>query len=193
MARPIQYDRKEVVEKAMMAFWEKGYHATGMAELVEVTDLRPGSIYAAFHSKEKFFLNALDHYAEQGMAQFKTILSASSSPLQGIREAVFWIAGDSADPDSKRSCFLVNTVVELARRNEEVGERSRQHFDAIESFFRKAVEAGQEKGEIAPEKDAGTLAAFIVCSIFGLRAQGGISPGRSKAMAVADQILSVLA
>ncbi|HQT25256.1 MAG TPA: TetR/AcrR family transcriptional regulator [Burkholderiales bacterium] len=193
MARPIRYNRTEVLEKAMLAFWEKGYHATSMADLVEVTDLRPGSIYAAFRCKEDFYLNTLDHYVEQGISKLESVISGASSPLEGIREALLWIAEDSADPDSKRSCFLVNTVLELARRNEEVGNRSKRHLDAIESLFKKAVEAGQAQGEIPPEKDAGNLAALIMCSMCGLRVLGGASPARSKTVAIAKQVLSALA
>ena len=38
MARPAQFKREEVVEKAMRAFWDHGYGATSLADLVEVTD-----------------------------------------------------------------------------------------------------------------------------------------------------------
>ena len=60
MARPVEYNREEVVEKAMQTFWKKGYHATSMADLVEATGLNPGSIYAAFKSKENFFITTID-------------------------------------------------------------------------------------------------------------------------------------
>ncbi len=50
MARPAQFDRGEILDKAMQTFWEHGYSATSMANLVETTELNPGSLYAAFES-----------------------------------------------------------------------------------------------------------------------------------------------
>ena len=65
MARPAQYDRDKILDKAMQTFWEHGYHATSISDLVEATRLQPGSLYAAFESKRGLFLAALDHYAGQ--------------------------------------------------------------------------------------------------------------------------------
>ena len=56
MGRPALYERDDVLEKAMHAFWDNGYNSTSMAQLVEATSLQPGSLYAAFKSKEE--LNA---------------------------------------------------------------------------------------------------------------------------------------
>ena len=59
MARPAQYDRDKILDKAMQTFWEHGYCATSMATLVQTTDLKPGSLYAAFESKQGLFLATL--------------------------------------------------------------------------------------------------------------------------------------
>ena len=42
MARPREFDRKEVLKKATFTFWDKGYEATSMEELVTVTGLNQG-------------------------------------------------------------------------------------------------------------------------------------------------------
>jgi AcrR family transcriptional regulator len=78
MPRPAQFKRDEVVEKAMRAFWDHGYGATSLADLVEVTDLNPGSLYAAFQSKEGLFLAALDHYGAQSAARLERTLTEAA-------------------------------------------------------------------------------------------------------------------
>ena len=50
----------------MKAFWEHGYAATSITQLVDATHLQPGSLYAAFDSKQGLFLAVLDHYAAGG-------------------------------------------------------------------------------------------------------------------------------
>ncbi len=192
MARPIQYDTEEVIEKAMQAFWEKGYHATSMADLVEITGLKPGSIYAAFHSKENFFIAAVDHYGKKGSEAVRRMLTEAPTHLQGIRNFIQGIAVDVADPGSKRSCFLVNTVLELASQNEVAGRRAALHLDAIENHVRSALEMSAKKGELSSEKDPVSLAAFIMCNIWGLRVLGGTKPSPERVGMVVSCLLSTL-
>ena len=63
MSKNAKFDRTEVVEKATNLYWEKGYHGTSMRDLQTTVDLRPGSIYAAFGSKDNLFKEAINHYA----------------------------------------------------------------------------------------------------------------------------------
>ena len=41
-----QFDEKAVLDKAMQAFWSRGYEATSMQNLVECTGINRGSLYA---------------------------------------------------------------------------------------------------------------------------------------------------
>jgi TetR/AcrR family transcriptional repressor of nem operon len=192
MARPAQFKREEVVEKAMRAFWDQGYGATSLADLVEVTDLNPGSLYGAFQSKEGLFLAALDHYGERSVARLERMLAETSSPRAGIRAYFRQLAEDAANPRAKRSCLLVNTVLELARHNKAVQTRVKQHLDTLETVFRRALEAGQANGELSPDKDPKALAAFLMCNIWGLRVLGGTAPTPRRAQAVVRQVLALL-
>jgi TetR/AcrR family transcriptional repressor of nem operon len=192
VARPIQYNPEEVIEKAMLAFWDKGYHATSLADLIEVTGLKPGSIYAAFESKEAFFMTALDHYGKQGAAAVQRMLIESPSHMQGVRRFVHAISEDSIDPESKRSCFLVNTVIELARQNEAARKTARCHLEAIEEHIRHALELAREEGEISSEADPETVAAFIMCSVWGMRVLGGLLPSSEKMGLVTDYLLETI-
>jgi TetR/AcrR family transcriptional repressor of nem operon len=193
MARPAQFEREEVLEKAMQAFWNHGYCATSMADLVEVTDLKPGSLYAAFQSKEDLFLAALDYYGQQSAARVGQVLAEADSPLEGIRRYFRQLAKEAADPKARRSCFLVNTVLELARRNKAVQKRVNRHLDAIETLFRRALVAAQTRGELARDKDPKALAAFLMSSIWGLRVLGGTAPAPERTRAVVKQLLQLLA
>ncbi len=192
MARPIQFKREEVLEKAMEAFWEGGYCATSMACLVEVTKLKPGSLYAAFKSKEGLFLAALDCYGERSAARIGQALAKSDSPLQGIRAYFHELADGMANPRTRHSCLLVNTVLELARQDEVVRKRVNLHFHAIEARFIKALEDAQADGELSSDKDPAALAAFLMSNIWGLRVLEGTAPEQERARAVVDQLLKLL-
>lgn len=193
MARPAQFEREEVLEKAMQAFWDHGYCATSMADLVEVTDLKPGSLYAAFQSKEDLFLAALDYYGQRSAARVEQILGEADSPLNGVRRYFRQLAKEAADPKAKRSCFLVNTVLELARQNKAVQKRVNRHLGTIEALFRRALEAAQAKGELARDKDPKALAAFLMSNVWGLRVLSGTAPTPERTRTVVSQLLQLLA
>ena len=52
MARPREFDEIRVKEALMKVFWEKGYEATSMQDLVDATGLLKGSLYGAFGGKK---------------------------------------------------------------------------------------------------------------------------------------------
>ena len=45
MARPRQFEEIQVIEKLMKVFWDKGYEATSMQDLVAASGLLKGSLY----------------------------------------------------------------------------------------------------------------------------------------------------
>ncbi|MEO6975570.1 MAG: TetR/AcrR family transcriptional regulator [Gallionella sp.] len=192
MARPVQFDRNDVLEKAMQAFWDQGYNATSMSDLVDATDLGPGSIYAAFHSKEGLFLAALDHYAEHSMTKIERALTEADSPLEGIRSYFRKLGREAAGEHANRSCLLTNTVLEMARQNGIVQKRVNRHLGAIEALFRQTLESAQTNGELSPDKDPKALATFLMTSIWGLRVLGGTNPAPARTGSVIHQLLTLL-
>ena len=99
----------------------------------------------------------------------------------------------AASPRAKRSCLLVNTVLELARQNKAVQKRVTRHLDTLEALFRRALETAQANGELSADKDPKALAAFLMCNIWGLRVLGGTAPTPKRTQAVVRQLLAVLA
>ena len=53
--RPITFDKDPALEAAMLLFWERGFEGTSMANLTQVMELNPSSIYAAFGDKHRLF------------------------------------------------------------------------------------------------------------------------------------------
>mgnify|MGYP000365551742 CR=1 FL=1 len=88
MPRPMRQDRQECLQRAMALFWDRGYHATSMKDLEQVLDMRPGSIYAAFGSKEGLYSEALTLYARDMASEFSQRVSSQSSVLNALASYV---------------------------------------------------------------------------------------------------------
>ncbi len=192
MASPAEFDREQVLDRAMMAFWSQGYRATSMARLTQTTELKPGSLYAAFKSKKGLFLATLDHYGEHSVDMIRQALSSSDTPMDGLRVFLKQLPEHAAEPEVERSCFLVNTVLEVARRNHDVRECVNHHLDAIEGLFRQNLAFAQERGQLSADKDPKALAAFIVTNIWGLRVLLATGADQQRARTIVDQLLELL-
>ncbi len=60
MARQKEFDRDEVLHKAMEVFWTRGYEGTSIQDLVKHMGINRQSIYDTFGDKHSLFLQALD-------------------------------------------------------------------------------------------------------------------------------------
>ncbi|MEJ2360182.1 MAG: TetR/AcrR family transcriptional regulator [Gammaproteobacteria bacterium] len=192
MARPSRYRREDVLEKAMQAFWNEGYNATGMADLVSATDMRPGSLYASFNSKRELFLASIDLYGQRSVANIQQGLDSSASPLTGVRQLLRKLARDTVSKQGKRSCFLVNSVLEMARQDPAVRERVNVYFRQIESLLRRKLKQAQAEGELGADRDPRAIATFLLNNIWGLRVLAGTDPGPRRAQDIVRLALSVL-
>ena len=68
MARPREFEEDAVLDAAMECFWNRGYEATSMRDLVEKTGITGASLYNAFGDKRALYERALDRYVEGSVA-----------------------------------------------------------------------------------------------------------------------------
>lgn len=191
MARPATYDREEVLGRATAVFWERGYADTSINQLVQATRLQPGSLYAAFESKEGLFLAVLDHYAAQSLARLREHLSAAADPLSGVRSFFDGLA--RADRAAAiRGCLLVNTAIEVGRQDSRIRSRVRDHLAAIEGCLRDALQQARDNGDLAPDKSPADLAGFLMATIWGLRVLGATGVDPRAAQRVVRQAFTLL-
>lgn len=59
MPRPREFDENRVLLAVRDEFWDKGYAATSMDDLLRVSGLGKGSLYGAFGDKRSLFLRVL--------------------------------------------------------------------------------------------------------------------------------------
>ena len=69
--RPKVFDRDAALDKAMKLFWQHGYEATSLADLVEATGAKAPTLYAEFTNKEGLFRAVLDRYIDRFAASMK--------------------------------------------------------------------------------------------------------------------------
>ena len=192
MARPREFDVDAVLERAMQAFWAKGYAATSLDDLCAATGLGRSSLYAAFGGKRALLHQSLARYEEQGIARI-TVALARPGPVSEAFAAFLdeFIERIVAGP-GRRGCFIGNCAAELARRDRAMAARVRRSLERVEATFRDALDRARARGEIAADADIDALARFLVAGTQGLRLVGKANPDRAALQDIRDVMLRCL-
>lgn len=179
-----QFDRTDVLEKAMQLFWERGYEAAGLTELLERMGIGRQSLYNTFTDKSVLFLEAIEHYVETRLSQVKALLEEPGSPLRNIRRVLAFYEEHNTS-GNELGCMLVNSLAEFGASHPDFGSPLRDRMERLEKIFRDAFERAKEAGELEDDANPRALARAICAMACGVCAMG--RAGMSKA-AVRDAI-----
>ena len=164
-----QYDETEVMEQAMRAFWAHGYESTSVNDLVRVTGLNRGSLYAAFTDKRTLFLKVLRHYDKHRQEEVLDRLAASHGPRDAIL-ALFEVAAcPSSSGDDPSGCLAVNTALEVAPHDPEIRAFVQAAFARVENFFCTMIASARREGTIKETISPRRTAQALLGLFLGLR------------------------
>lgn len=169
MANVAKYDKERVIRQAMLLFWKQGFHATSTRELQKVVNLRPGSFYAAFGSKEALFREVINQYYRDSRALLHEIVAEQNSVLLGLREFVKKVVLDRRASAPSDLCLLVKTITELTDQHAELLAESRLLLKQMEAEFCLLFEQAINQGELSNEENPKLLARSLMAQIMGLR------------------------
>jgi TetR/AcrR family transcriptional repressor of nem operon len=192
MARPREFDADTALDRAMEAFWSKGYEATSLDDLCDATGLSRSSLYATFGSKRNLLLQTVDRYVAQRNPRMVAIL-AQPLPVHDVFAALarHFIDQIVAGP-GRRGCFLGNCAAELPRGDRAALTRVRQGLESTEATFRDTLVRAKARGELRPQADLDALARFLTAGFQGLRLVGKVNSDRSTLEDIARMMLRCL-
>lgn len=185
--RPKEFDPDQIADAAMQVFWQRGYAATSIQDLVEGTGLSRSSLYNAFDSKHGLYTCALKRYQEQSNANI-TLLAQDAPAKALVRQLLLRIVDDELDDTQRLGCLAANAALEVAGQDPVVAELVAQNFRRVEAALERLLRRGQAEGDIDPGKNPAALASFVVCTVQGLRVLGkGSAPDERR-----ERLLNVL-
>lgn len=170
MARKATFDRDDIVTRARDLFWRKGFHATSLKDLEAALDLKPGSIYGAFQSKEALFAEALKDYAKASGGDFEAALGSAQSPLNSLAAHARSMAKLCDTNRPSQACMLVKTILEHPDEDAPARLLAERLIEEAGARFIKGFRAAQAKGEIPADADPDRLGRKFQSDSIGLRA-----------------------
>ncbi|WP_329520285.1 TetR/AcrR family transcriptional regulator [Spirillospora sp. NBC_01491] len=192
MARTREFDTGAAVAAAMDVFWDRGYEATSIQDLVEATGVGRGSLYAAFGSKDGLYEAALRHYAAHSTGRMAERLGREAPVRTVLRDLLYSVVEDIVADPGRRGCLMTNTAVERLPRDPTAGAIVGAAFDRAAESVTAALRRGRAAGELPPDTDLTALADLFTTVIQGLRVQGKTGADRRRLITVVDAALKAL-
>ncbi|RUT02821.1 TetR family transcriptional regulator [Dulcicalothrix desertica PCC 7102] len=192
MGRPKEFDREEVLQKALYTFWEKGYDATTLPDLLESMGINRSSFYNSFGDKQTLFREVMSLYYQQIGIKRLAILHKAKSIKQGLWDYFNHNIDVAVAEYNPGGCLLTNTATNLKTIDEQVTKHIVQGVDRLEQALFNLLEKGQQSGEIAPNKDIKAIARLMISVSYGLNIAARIHSDREMLLDMVKAALSTL-
>lgn len=192
MARQKEFEKEEVLEKAMDAFWRFGFERTSMQSLVKNMGINRSSLYETFGDKRSLFEAAITHYEKTRMQGMVDCLQEMGASKPAIAKVFDSLIDQSISDEERRGCFLTNTAIELCPHDPSVAKKIATDMKIVEQAFYKVLVNAQAKGEIDPQKDLSQIAQYLTSSFQGIRVMAKINQEPEFLKNIVKVTLSVL-
>lgn len=190
MARAKEYDRQDVLKKAISVFWKKGFEAASMSELIATTGLNSASLYKEFGNKRGLYETALDGYREQELEPFIRPLTDEPN-MAGIETFLKGVIKNATNPYFK-GCLMMNTLAEKEVVSAGAVRRVEKFCTRLETVLEGAIRGAQKSGDIPAEKDPVALAHYLLCLIQGMVLYGRVEDHKPHIETVINTVKQAL-
>jgi TetR/AcrR family transcriptional repressor of nem operon len=191
MVRHKEFDPDEAVAGAMELFWQRGYEATSVQDLVERTGVGRRSMYDTFGDKHSLYLLALARFTGAAETAFRQAAATATDGLSGVR-GLFAVLLTSDSDDDRRGCLVVNSATEVGPSDDAAAEHLRRHLDFARGLLFDQIRRGQEDGSVTGRIDAETLTAVAFNAWLGVRVAARVRAARAQIVHDVEKLLGLL-
>jgi len=180
MARPRNFSREGVLEKALPVFWKHGFADASLQELEKATGVNKSGLYSEFSGKEELFLESLRFYLDRMQLGLLMV-----EPLGWDNVEQFLKLGPRTT-EGQKGCFAVSSMRELAILPPAAIEMLGQGRMQLKQLIAKNIEA--EK----PKADVNELASMVLTFFTGLSVEQYLKPSRAATGRKVDNLIRIL-
>jgi TetR/AcrR family transcriptional repressor of lmrAB and yxaGH operons len=152
MPRP---SRDRLLDSAVDLLQRRGYHATGLNELLERSEAPRGSLYHYFPGgKEQIGAEAIARAGEQVAAAVAHLLRAKTSVADAVEALAGLLAAGLEASDFERGCPVATTALEVTPGSEPIRAAVQASFESWLAPLRERLQAaGFDRLEAARRAD----------------------------------------
>jgi AcrR family transcriptional regulator len=181
MARPRNFSREGVLEKALPVFWKHGFADASLQELEKTTGVNKSGLYSEFSGKEELFLESLRFYLER----LPSVGLLSTEPLGWDNIEQFLKLGP-CNAEGQKGCFAISSMRELAILPPAATEMLAHGRVQLKQLIAKNIEAE------SPRADVHDLAGIVMTFFAGLSVEQNLKSSRAATGRKVDTLLQLL-
>ena len=181
MARPRNFTREGVLEKALPVFWKHGFADTSLQELEKATGVNKSGLYSEFSGKEELFLESLRFYLDR-MPQ-RALLMVEPLGWDNIEQ---FLKLGPRTTEGQKGCFAVSSMRELAILPPAAIQMLGQGRVQLKQLIARNIEAEKRKA------DVDDLANVVLTFFTGLSVEQNLKPSRAATARKVDNLMQVL-
>lgn len=193
MGRLKEFDQDKAIDGAVDCFWARGYEATSVRDLAAHMGIGGASLYNAYGGKRALFVAALERYANRSSRERIARLEATGRPRQAIEAFLAEIIDRSLKDRARKGCLLVNSALDVAPHDAEIGKVVAGYLEEIRAFFQRSIEAARRAGQVPRDIDAAGVSAHLLGILLGIRVLARARPDRALLDSVVRPALDLLA
>jgi len=160
---PKQIKKDRLLDQGVALLLEKGYHATGLKEILEAVQIPKGSFYAYFGSKEEFAAAAVKHYIEPFIQRLSGHLQNPELDGLGALKAYYGeLVEEVARTGFKGGCLLGNLMGEIGDTSPLCRDALLDAVGRYADLQKTALERGQKDGTVRTDKTAKSMADLML-------------------------------
>jgi len=192
MARHKEFVPEDVIEKSIDVFLTKGYEATAIKDIVDSTNVHPGSLYNAFGSKKELYKKALEHFTKISKFNLNLANAEVAPPRATIEKLFFDLIESTNERGSVGHCLISKAAMEVGGVDEEITILLKSVFEKSENLLCRLIERGQAAGEIPSPRPARQIAQFLASTVQGMQLVARFERDKKKLRAIAETALATL-
>ena len=193
---PQSSTRLKLVESARVLFWERGYESTSLADVLGHADVRSGSLYYYFRTKEELLLAVLDRYMELLWPMvIEPVFSRVTDPvervfgiLEGYRQGLVYTG-------CTHGCPIGNLALEVCDDLPRAREKIAKNFEGWRVWIKTCLDDAQDRFPLTVNREQ--LAVFVLTVMEGAvmqaRAQQSLEPYDASVAQLRDYFDRLLA
>ncbi len=184
---PITDTRQRLIDAAGELFWERGYAATGLSDILESAGARGGSLYHFFPTKDDLLLAVVERHARVVETTIENTLAAHQDPRARVLAVVEFYRGFMRRTGCALGCPLTNLAAEVGDSHPRAAERIAAFNDRL------AQRIGEALGEVLPSgTNTAQSARGILAMIQGATLQARAGKGEGPLDACAACVRAML-
>ncbi len=192
MARPrlSEKTRQRLLNEGVSAFLQKGFHGTGLKEVLDRVNVPKGSFYNYFESKEDFAAAAIRHYGACFADKMRNVIAKAPDPYSGLRRFFESLMTEFEAAGYVGGCLIANLGGELEDSDicrETLATTYREWRDAVAEVLRESQQLGLVRDDLDAEELADLLTEAWEGAVIRMKIERSLDPlGRVLARLLDD-------